>query len=254
VLSLHGEDATALPQRHPRHYESVVPLTSVVAVPSRYLGDHAARLGFPADRIRVLPSGVDTRFFTPEPPPAGPPVVAHIGRLVPKKGLDVLLAAWPAVIAAVPDAQLHVLGAGPLQHLLADAGPSVVHHLPDPSRRADQVRDLLRSASVVASPSRTAPDGDAESLLLVNIEAMASGRPVVTTRHGGIPEYVRDGDTGLLVAEGDERQFAAALRRVLQDQQLAARLAAAGVDAASALDVRRCTAAVDALYDELSAK
>lgn len=253
VLSLHGEDATALVRRHPHHYEPVIPLTSVVAVPSRYLAEAAAAAGFPADSIRVLPSGVDTEFFVPTPRPTGPPIVAHIGRLVPKKGLDVLIEAWPSVLASAPDAQLHVLGDGPLAHLLADSGSSVVHHIPDPRRRREQVRELLAAAHIVAQPSRTAPDGDAESLLLVNIEAMAAGRPVVSSRHGGIPEYVRDGDNGLLVDEGDVRGLASAIASVLADEALADGLVARGLVAAKALDVRRCAAAVDDVYDELSA-
>jgi len=158
------------------------------------------------------------------------------------------------VVAAVPDAQLRVLGDGPLAPLLAAAGPSVMHVRPDATRRAEQVRDLLRSAMAVVSPSRTAPDGDAESLLLVNVEAMATQRLVISTRHGGIPEYVRDGENGLLVEEGDPSGLAAAVVRGLQNKQLAARLAAAGVETARGLDVRTRAAAVDDLYDELLAK
>lgn len=254
VLSLHGDDATALPHRHPHHYEPVVPLTAAVVVPSRFLAAAAERLGFPAERVHVVPAGIDTAFFTPAPLPDGPPVVAHVGRLVPKKGLDVLLAAWPRVRAAVPDAELRVLGDGPLRPLLADPGEGVWHVLPDPARRREQVRDVLRAATVVAAPSRTAPDGDAESLLLVNVEAMASGRPVVSTRHGGIPEYVDDGRTGLLVDEGDAAALAVALTTLLTDRDRAQRMAAAGVAAAAELDVRRCSTRLDAIYAELLAK
>jgi colanic acid/amylovoran biosynthesis glycosyltransferase len=153
----------------------------------------------------------------------------------------------------VPEATLHVLGDGPLATLLPQAGAGVVHVRPDPSRRAHQVRDLLRDASVVTTPSRTAADGDAESLLLVNLEAQASGRPVVTTRHGGIPEYVDDGTSALLVPEGDADALAAALIRVLEDDALATRLGQHGRVVATRYDVAACTAAVDDLYDELVA-
>jgi glycosyltransferase involved in cell wall biosynthesis len=90
--------------------------------------------------------------------------------------------------------------------------------------------------------------------LLVNLEAAASGRPVVSTRHGGIPEYVADGRTGLLVAEGDPDELGAAIVRVLRDTSLAASLAGAAAVHAGSYDVRPCAARVDDLYDALAGR
>jgi glycosyltransferase involved in cell wall biosynthesis len=74
---------------------------------------------------------------------------------------------------------------------------------------------------------------------------------VVTTRHGGIPEYVDEGRTALIVPEGDADALADALIRVLADDELSARLAAAGPAFAAPLDLSRTAAQVDELYDEL---
>ena len=115
------------------------------------------------------------------------------------------------------------------------------------------MRDAIRRVTVVVQPSRTGPDGDAESLLLVNLEGQASGRPVITTRHGGIPEFVDD-STSLVVEEGDADALAAALVRVLTDRSLAERLGAAGPAWASQFDVRVCTARVDDLYEAVLAR
>jgi len=104
----------------------------------------------------------------------------------------------------------------------------------------------------VVTPSRTSTDGDVETLLLVNLEAQASGRTVVTTNHGGIPEYVDDGTTGLLVPEGDAGQLADALVAALGEPGLAERLGAAGPGRVAELDIRACTARVDDLYDVLA--
>ena len=101
------------------------------------------------------------------------------------------------------------------------------------------------------TPSRTAADGDAESLLLVNLEAQASGRPLVTTRHGGIPEFVAEDETALLVPEGDADALADALIRILQDQGLAERMATGGPLWVRRFDMRACTARVDDLYDRV---
>ena len=253
VVSLHGHDVTALPRTSPGHYDDVIATAAAVVVPSTFLRDHVVSLGFAPDRVHVIPSGVDTSWFTPSPLPVQPEV-AFVGRLVEKKGLDVLLEAWPAVRAGVPGANLTVLGDGPLASMVSQAGNGVRHLLPDPARRTEQVRELLRSARVVTSPSRTAADGDTESLLLVNLEAQASGRPVVSTRHGGIPDYVEDGASGLLVEQADAHALAAALVQVLQDDALATRLAQRGPAVASRYDVARCTGQVDDLYDELIAR
>ncbi|HVT66000.1 MAG TPA: glycosyltransferase [Mycobacteriales bacterium] len=254
LLSLHGHDVTGLLHDQPQHYDRVVGAVDAVTVPSRFLAAAALKAGFAEDLIRVLPSGVDTSFFTPTPLPSGPPLVAFVGRLVAKKGLDVLLAAWPQVQVEVPEARLHVLGSGELAALLDETDDSVVAVQPDPSRRHDQVRELMQRASLVVAPSRTAPNGDSESLLLVNLEAGASGRPVVSTQHGGIPEYVKDDHSGLLVPEGDADALAQAIIRVLKDESLARRLATGGIEQAKIWDVNACAALMDDLYDELLAR
>ena len=247
VLSLHGHDATAVPRSDPRHYAAATELAAAVVVPSRWLADVVTELGFPADRLHVIPAGVDAEFFAPTPLPAEPRVV-FVGRLVEKKGVDVLAAAWPAVQRAVPAAELVVIGDGPGASLLP-AG--VRWERPDTARRSTQVRAALASARCVVTPSRTAGDGDSESMLLVNLEAQASGRPVVTTRHGGIPEFVEEGRTALVVPENDADALAEAVATVLLDDHLAGSMAAAGPANAARFDVRTCTARVDELYDAL---
>ncbi|MGN6473291.1 MAG: glycosyltransferase [Mycobacteriales bacterium] len=254
VLSLHGHDVTGLLADQPRFYAGVPDRVDAVVVPSRFLAGAAERMGFDAAKLRVIPSGVDTSFFTPTPLPDGPPTVAFIGRLVEKKGLDVLLAAWPRVRGEVPDARLVVLGSGEQSQLIDTGDESTTHIQPDASRRHEQVRDVIRSSRLVVSPSRTAANGDSESLLLVNLEAAASGRPVVSTRHGGIPEYVVDGHNGLLVAEGNPEDLASAMIRVLSDRALADGLGSAGVQHASKWDAVECAARVDDLYEELLAR
>lgn len=255
VVSLHGHDATAFPREYPQHYGDVLGRVEAVVVPSRFLAARATELGAPEDRVHVIPSGVDPSFFRPCPRPSGPPVVLFVGRLVEKKGVDVLLDAWPAVRAAVPDARLRVLGYGQLAAAVTGAsGEGVDLVAPQPHWRGEQVRDELCAAAVVVTPSRTPRDGDAESLLLVNLEAQAVGRPVVTTRHGGIPEFVEEGVSAIVVPEADAVALAGALTDVLRDGALADRLGAGGPAVAAHFDVSRSVAAVDALYDQLATR
>jgi glycosyltransferase involved in cell wall biosynthesis len=248
VLSLHGHDITGCVEEKPDIYNRVTGAVDAVIVPSQYLLEVAAAAGFPRERLHVIPSGVDTRRFAPSPLTDGSHEVLFVGRFVEKKGLDVLLEAWPRVRERVPDARLRILGFGPLEDVARSGGPDVeVIIRPD----QEAVRDAIRRASVVVSPSKTAGDDSVESLLLVNLEAQASGRPVVTTRHGGIPEYVRDGETALVVPENDPGAVADALVRVLVDRDLARRLGAAGPPWVQQFDARRSAERVDALYRSL---
>jgi glycosyltransferase involved in cell wall biosynthesis len=251
VMSFHGHDVLSHLREWPGDFGDAPQRADAIIVPSRWFGDRVAELGVAPENIRVIPSGVDTTFFTPTPLPDASREVLFVGRFVEKKGLDVLLAAWPAVVAAVPEARLRLLGFGPLEDLARSGGPSVEVELGRTSERAAQLRRALQRSRAVVTPSRTADNGDAETLLLVNLEAQASGRPVVTTRHGGIPEYVDEDETALIVPENDADALAAALIRVLTDDELAARFAAAGPAFTAPLDLARTAARVDDLYDEL---
>ena len=90
--------------------------------------------------------------------------------------------------------------------------------------------------------------------MLVNLEAQACGRPVVTTRHGGIPEFVDPDGSALVVDEGNVDALADALIRVLRDDELAGQLAERGPSVAERFDVRACSARIDAVYDDLSGR
>ena len=239
AVSLFGHDVTGFPRDWPAYYGPVLDRVDAVVVPSRFLADAAVRAGARPDRLHVVPPGVDLGWFAPAPLPDGAPEVAFVGRFVEKKGLDVLLRAWPTVRRAVPEARLRLVGAGPLQPPAGDGVEVVV------ATGREAVRDALRRATVVCSPSRTAAGGDAESLLLVNLEAQATGRPVVTTDHAAVPEFVSPGETARVVREGDAEALAAALVEVLGSRALAERMGAAGPRFVQRFEVGRCAARID---------
>ncbi len=250
VVSVHGQDVTAYARQWPGVVDPLR-VADAVVVPSRFIIGAVEEAGVPGDRIHVIPSGVETSFFTPTPLPDGVPEALFVGRFVEKKGLDVLLKAWEEVRRRVPGARLVLLGFGPLENLAHSGGEGVVVEPADPSRRGTQVRDAIRRARVIVTPSRTAADGDVETLLLVNLEAMASGRPVVTTRHGGIPEFVDEGRTALVVPENDPAGLADALERVLSDEPLARRMGAAGPEWVKRFDWAETARAMDGLYETM---
>ncbi len=168
----------------------------------------------PAQRLTVIPNGVDTDFF--KPPVAarrsGPPRVLSIGRLVPDKDPDTLIKAFRLVAADHPQAELWLVGEGPrheaLEQLVQESRLSdKVRFLPG---QAD-LRPLLHQASLLVLSSIT------EALPNVVLEAMAAGLPVVATRVGGLPEAVIPGETGWLVPPRDVPALAAAMSQLLAD-------------------------------------
>jgi glycosyltransferase involved in cell wall biosynthesis len=158
--------------------------------------------------------------------------VLAVGRLVPKKGFDVLLRACALVAAEREDVELDVAGEAGEQEAELRA---LVHEL----GLRDRVRfrgplgqgELFaeyRRATVLCAPSRVLSDGDRDGIPNVLVEAMACGLPVVATGISGIPELVEDGVNGLLVAPDDPGELAAAILRVARDPELARRLGAGG--------------------------
>jgi len=153
-----------------------------------------------------------------------------VGRLIDRKGVDIFLGALPTILARVP-VVAHVVGEGPLMAryrqqvgTLGVASTVIFHGVVS----NEQLQSLYTQADAFVLPSIVNRDGDTEGLGVVLIEAMAFGCPVVASAVGGIPDVVVDGETGLLVPPASPEALAAAVLRVLEDAQLAARLGRGG--------------------------
>ncbi len=189
------------------------------------VGEHGRErlvaLGCPPSRIVVHRMGIDLarfRFSPREPTADGVVRLLSVARLVEKKGIDLVLRALAVLGAAAPPVRYEVVGAGPLRESLEaesrrlglDGVVEFRGALPHP-----EVAEAIRRAHLFVLPSRTASDGDEEGIPVALMEAMASGTPVLSTAHAGIPELVRDGETGVLVPEGDEGALSAALTALI---------------------------------------
>jgi glycosyltransferase involved in cell wall biosynthesis len=161
-----------------------------------------------------------------------PPTVAYAGRLVPEKGVDVLLHAFRHVVEEIPGAHLLILGDGPereaLERRAADLGLEA--HVKFLGHVAPaEAEEGLASAWVQAVPSRwREPFGN------VAAEAMMRGTAVVASASGGLAEFVQNGETGLLVRPGDPTSLSQALTRLLGDRELAEQMGQRGREFAKA--------------------
>ncbi len=196
---------------------------------STAIGRELGRLGQVTDPI---PMGVDVHRIKAE---AGerrpePGRVLFVGRLVEKKGVDVLLRA----LGDVPSSRLIVVGDGPrradleLQAAAAGLARRVVFRGQQP--RAEVMAELARAA-VVAIPSQVGAGGDQDGTPVVLGEAMAAGVPVVVSDIGGLTDHVLDGRTGRVVPAGSAEALARALSDLLDHPERAATLAAAASSA-----------------------
>ena len=232
VATFHGTDIHAVPVERPdadgwrgpraHVYERMFRELDLALPVSRYLEGRMRALGYtgPAE---VVPAGVhlDRMPFRGEEPDAAAPVLLFIGRLVPQKGLAVLLEALPAILEAAPAAQLEVIGGGPdrsaLEALARRLGVAhaVVFHGALEGR--DAIVAALRRTHVLAMPSRAMPDGVAEGSPVVTKEAQAIGVPVVATDTGGIAETVPPEHRPDLVPGDDPDALARAVVALLAD-------------------------------------
>jgi glycosyltransferase involved in cell wall biosynthesis len=171
------------------------------------------------------------------------PTVVCVGRLCRQKGQDVLLDAWPAVRARVPEAQLVLVGDGPDGKALSRRANDGVRLV---GRRSD-VADWLAAADVVTLPSRW------EGMSIGMLEAMARGRSVVASDVPGAEEAL-DREAGAIVPPEDAAALADALaERLLDPEQTAVEGHSARIRAERSHDLRKMTGAIAELYDELLA-
>jgi glycosyltransferase involved in cell wall biosynthesis/2-polyprenyl-3-methyl-5-hydroxy-6-metoxy-1,4-benzoquinol methylase len=249
VVTSHGYDAAE--QSSLARRAELAPLfaqaAKVVAV-SGFIAERLVELGAPPEKVVVHHIGIPLPEDAPDAQERSG--ILFAGRLVEKKACGDLLAAVRSepALYGVP---VHVVGDGPLRAELerqAEGLDVTFHGWTAP----ETVHRMMREAAVLCGPSKRASNGDSEGLPITILEAMARRLPVVATTAAGIPEAVVDGETGVLVPEGDHGALAAALVRVLGDAPLRAALAEAGRRRVEErFDVVRQSALLEDLYAEV---
>lgn len=243
VVSMHGSDVYLAERAAPLSLTAAATYRAAGAITacSGDLRARALRLGAPADRVRVIPYGVDPGTFQPDAEAGAAvraalgvatntPLVLTMSRLVYKKGLTYLLEAWPQVLAAHPAAVLVIAGYGDLRDDLErrahELGITASVRFPGQIDR-EQTARYISAADVYAVPSIRDQKGNVDGLPNALLEGMAAARPIVASRIAGIPDVITDGVHGLLTPERDAQAIAAAVSRLLADRPFAAQLGAA---------------------------
>ena len=204
LLGLHARDVHAFKYTGRLFREAAAILICNRDARDAFLAKHP----FAAARTFLLPHGIDLRQWEYQPLkcPAHPHRLLFAGRLVPKKGVGLLLEA----MRQLPECELEVLGTGPLESALRQQAQGLSVRWTGRCSR-DEVRDRMRRASFLIVPSTVASDGDRDGIPNVVLEAMASGLPVIGSQAGSLPEVLTE-KTGWPFAEATPECLAKTLR------------------------------------------
>ncbi len=233
VVHFHGYDASnrlIIEKYLPGYQRMFIDSAAIIAV-SIPMKEKLLEWGAQKERTHVFPCGVDPCRFVGAAPESAPPHFVAVGRFVEKKAPHFTVHAFCEALKVEPSAKLTMIGDGPLlgatKKLVADLDlDKHVEFLG--AQGPETVSSLMRGARGFVQHSVVAQNGDSEGAPVGIIEAQMSGLPVVSTRHGGIPEIVLEGETGFLVEEGDVVGMGQALVRLAMDAQLAGKLGRQG--------------------------
>ncbi len=222
VVSFHGADVAHKPEikDYPGKLRRLFNAVPLVFARSQSLAARLMQLGCPSEKLRINRTGIpltEFPFAHRERPQDGKWKVVQACRLIPKKGVATSLRAFAIFKKDYPGAELFIAGKGPLQSELEMLAGGLgiardVHFLGFLSQ--SKLRGLYGSSHLFLHPSEISPNQDQEGVPNSVLEAMATGLPVVATRHGGIPEAVDHGRTGFLVSEEDHVALANAMQLI----------------------------------------
>jgi len=233
IVSFHGADVTV--DMNKRGYRDatrqMLDVVKLVLVRSESLRRAVANLGCDPKKIEVQRTGIPLEEFPFRErsfPQNGEWRFVQAGRLIEKKGLPVTLRAFAIFQNQYPNATLTIAGEGPLLGQVQ----KLAHELNIQERVSfagfisqEQLREIYYRSHIFLHPSQTGRDGNQEGIPNSMLEAMASGLPAFATEHGGIPEAIENGISGVLVPENNHEELARALLNAAQDQSFLSRIA-----------------------------
>jgi glycosyltransferase involved in cell wall biosynthesis len=239
IVSFHGADVT-VDMNKPAYREAtrqMLEAVKLVLVRSESLRRAIVDLGCDPEKIEIQRTGIPLEEFPFHArnfvAPATEWRFVQAGRLIEKKGLPVTLRAFAVFLGKYPNARLTIAGEGPMfgelqglaRELNVEARVSFTGFISQ-----EQLRDIYYHSHIFVHPSQTGHDGNQEGIPNSMLEAMASGLPVFATQHGGIPEAIENGVSGVLVRERDHEALTRALLDAARDPVFLSRIARSGAE------------------------
>jgi colanic acid/amylovoran biosynthesis glycosyltransferase len=257
IVSFHGADVI-VDMDKPAYREAtqqMLDAVRLVLVRSESLRRAVIDLGCDPKKVELQRTGIpldEFPFRERSFPDHGEWRFVQAGRLIEKKGLPITLRAFAVFLHQHPNAKLTIVGEGPLlgqlrnlaRELNIDGRVSFTGFISQ-----EQLRDVYYQSHIFLHPSQTGRDGNQEGIPNAMLEAMASGLPVFATQHGGIPEAIERGVSGVLVSERDHEELTGALVDAAQDHNFLSRIAHSGAEAVREnFDLRKQAQRLEEIY------
>jgi len=259
IVTFHGSDITITDLRYEKPYWGfryyfanrgrLKASGATFLVVSRFVQKKVLEMGYPAENVHLVYTGIDTKRFSPEPA-EDRPVILVVGRCTEQKGQEFAIRATAEVQKQFPDVELVLIGNGPLRGDLEKLAKQLLRRYQFlGGRPLDEVRDWMNRAALICMPSISTPSGAAEGFGMVCAEAQATGKPVVAFKSGAIPEIITHGTTGFLAEERDYQGLAEYFSILLRDVELRKRFGRAAREAMlRQFDLQRCTRHLESVY------
>ena len=243
VVYAHGNEVLDAMQADWEGHRRAIRSADCVLANSRFTAGLLKQIGIEGERIEIVHPGCDVTRFQPTSVSddfrkvilgshAHGKVILTVGRLVARKGHDVMIRALPRILKDIPDACYLIVGSGPAKSMLEELASSMGVHsnviFLENVGDAD-LPSIYGVCDVFVMPSRANLEAcDVEGFGIVFLEANACGKPVIAGRSGGIADAVVDGETGLLVPPDSSEMLAESICRVLSHKEYAERLGQQG--------------------------
>jgi colanic acid/amylovoran biosynthesis glycosyltransferase len=262
VVTFHGYDFSVVPRKEGSDvYQKLFKSVDAVTVNSEYAGERLKQLGCATEKIHKLRMGVNPEEFPylERRPKTGEAIRAlTVGRLTEKKGIEYSIRAVAQAREKYPEIVYEIIGDGPLrsnlENLIAEIGmgDSIILH---GAQDGSFVQQKMSEAHIFILTSLTAENGDQEGTPVSLMEAQASGLPVLSTLHSGIPEVVINGRTGFLVPERNIMTLAERLIYLIENPNLCTAMVREGRQhILENFDTRKLNPELVSLYKKLGAK
>lgn len=258
VVSVYGIDVTAMPARpglkgliYRKQLKFVFSSSSKVLAVSEHLALAARSLGASPAKVVVHRLGIDL----PDKSRVDSDWewdVLMVGRLIEKKGADVLISAVANLRTNDAPVRLAIVGDGLLKESLVSQAASLGASVDFLGALAPgDVQDVMSRSRMLAVPSKTAANGDSEGLPMILLEGAALGMPIVATRHSGIPEFIEHRINGLLSDENDIESLKSNIMTFIEDDHYALSLAHRGLEKVTAeYDIQTQAMRLEEFYDD----